>query len=57
MDDPETYRRYARECQRLATLMSEEHRNTLREIAEAWLTLAREAEAVAKGHSPGEGQV
>ncbi len=56
MDDPETYRRYARECQRLATLMSEEHRNTLREIAEAWLTLAREAEAVAKGHSPGEGQ-
>jgi hypothetical protein len=49
MEDAETYRRYARECERLATLMSEEHRNSLREIAEAWLTLARQAEAV--GHS------
>jgi len=44
MNDPATYRRYAEECQRLARTMPQEHRRTLLEIAEAWLTLARESE-------------
>jgi hypothetical protein len=44
MHDPATYRRYARECQRLAKTMAEENRGTLLEIAEAWLALAEEAE-------------
>jgi hypothetical protein len=53
MDDPATYRKYAAECHRLATIMPEEHRSTLREIAEAWLALAREAEHLAPvNHSP-----
>ena len=44
MRDPATYRRYAEECVRLASIMPEEHRRTLLEIAEAWSKLANEAE-------------
>jgi len=44
MRDPATYRRYAEECCRLASIMPEEHRGTLLEIAEAWSKLAEEAE-------------
>jgi hypothetical protein len=44
MRDPATYRRYAEECRRLASIMPEEHRRTLMEIAEAWSKLAEEAE-------------
>ena len=44
MRDPATYRRYAQECRRLASIMPEEHRGTLLEIAEAWSRLAEEAE-------------
>lgn len=44
MDDPATYRRYAEECQRLAKTATEESRRKPLEIADAWLTLAQEAE-------------
>ena len=44
MHDPAIYRRYAKECQRLAMTMPEEHRKTLLEIAEAWIKLAQENE-------------
>ena len=44
MRDPATYRRYAEECHRLASIMPDEHRGTLLEIAEAWSKLAEEAE-------------
>ena len=44
MRDPATYRRYAEECRRLASIMPEEYRGTLLEIAEAWSKLAEEAE-------------
>jgi hypothetical protein len=44
MHDPAIYRRYAKECQRLAMTMPEEHRKTLLEIAEAWIKLAQESE-------------
>ena len=44
MHDPAIYRRYAKECQRLAVTMAEEHRKTLLEIAEAWIKLAQENE-------------
>jgi hypothetical protein len=44
MHDPATYRKYADECRRLARTLSEHHRHTLLEIAEAWLRLAEEAE-------------
>jgi phytoene/squalene synthetase len=42
--DPETYRRYAKECQHLATTMPEEHRVTLLAMAEFWIELAQKAE-------------
>jgi hypothetical protein len=41
-DDPETYRRYAEECQRLAKTMSEEHGRILVEMAKAWIELAQD---------------
>jgi hypothetical protein len=44
MRNPATYRRYAEECPRLASIMPEEHRRTLLEIAEAWAKLAEESE-------------
>jgi len=44
MSDSEIYRRYALECQRLATTMSEEHRETLLRLAEAWIKAAEEAQ-------------
>ena len=44
MREPATYRRYAEECRRLASIMPEEHRRTLLEIAEAWSKLANDAE-------------
>ena len=43
MREPATYRRYAEECHRLASIMPDEHRGTLLEIAEAWSKLADEA--------------
>jgi phytoene/squalene synthetase len=42
--DPETYRRYAEECQQLAKTMSDEHRLTLLAIADSWIELAQRAE-------------
>jgi hypothetical protein len=42
--DPETYRRYAEECQQLANTMSDEHRLTLLAMAKAWIELAQKAE-------------
>jgi hypothetical protein len=49
MRDPATYRRYAEECRRLASIMPEENRRTLLEIAEAWSKLAEEAESQPAG--------
>jgi phytoene/squalene synthetase len=42
--EPETYRRYAEECQLLAKTMPNEHRRTLLAMAESWMELAQEAE-------------
>lgn len=42
--DPETYRRYAKECQHLAKTMPDEHRVALLEMAELWIELAQRAE-------------
>jgi phytoene/squalene synthetase len=42
--DPETYRRYAKECQQLAKTMPDEHRPTLLAMAEFWIELAHRAE-------------
>ena len=44
MSDPETYRRYANDCRRIAENMSASDKQTLSEIAEAWEARAREAE-------------
>jgi hypothetical protein len=44
MDDPTEYRRFAEDCQRLAATKSGEERRLLLEMAEAWLSLAQEAE-------------
>jgi hypothetical protein len=44
MHDPAIYRRYAKECQRLAMTMPEENSKNLLEIAEAWIKLAQESE-------------
>jgi hypothetical protein len=44
MGDPETYRRYSEECQRLAKEMAQEHRATLLRLAKAWITVAEDAE-------------
>ena len=50
-NDPETYRRYAEECQRLATRMtSDEHKRILVTMAEAWIALAQEGER-SKSHA------
>ena len=45
MIDPETYRKYAEECLRLATTAPENERRLLLEHAGVWLKLAEEAEA------------
>jgi len=45
MDDPETYKKYAAECKRLAKTMSPPDQKVMLEIAEAWLECARTAEA------------
>lgn len=44
LSDSAKYRKYAEECRRLAKLMRPEHRETLIEIAEAWLRCAKVAE-------------
>jgi hypothetical protein len=44
MTDPATYRKYAEECQRLATTAPENDRRLLMEHAGVWLQLAEEAE-------------
>jgi hypothetical protein len=38
------YRLFAEQCRQLARTMSEQHRETLLTIAEAWETCAREAD-------------
>jgi hypothetical protein len=44
--DPEAYRQYAEECQRIAKLMpDEEHRRTLLAMAASWMELAKEVES------------
>jgi phytoene/squalene synthetase len=43
--DPETYRRYAKECQHLAKTMPDEHRPTLLTMAEFWIELAQRADS------------
>ena len=42
--DPETYRRYAEECQQLAQTMPDEHRLILLAMAKSWIELAQMAE-------------
>jgi phytoene/squalene synthetase len=42
--DPETYRRFAEECQQLAKTMPDEHRPTLLAMADSWTELAQRAE-------------
>jgi hypothetical protein len=42
-DDPETYQRYAEECQKLAKMMPIEHRPTLLAMAQCWIELAHKA--------------
>jgi hypothetical protein len=42
--DPETYRRYADECQQLAKTMADEHRLILLAMAKSWTELAQIAE-------------
>jgi hypothetical protein len=49
MDDPETYKRYAAECKRLAKAMSPPDRKVMLEIAQAWVECARTAEARKSG--------
>jgi hypothetical protein len=44
MSDPETYRRYAKDCLRIAEKMSASDKQTLLKISEAWEARAREAE-------------
>jgi hypothetical protein len=44
MSDASKYKQYALDCERIAQTMTEEHRNSLLKIAEAWRDLAREAE-------------
>ena len=48
MRDPEIFRKYAEECERLATKMPQ-HKTTLLEMAEAWLACANAADAQANG--------
>jgi hypothetical protein len=45
MDDPDRYRKYAAECKRMAQTMSPSDRQVMLEVAEAWLTCAKNAEA------------
>jgi hypothetical protein len=42
--DPETYRRYAEECQQLAKTMPDEHRLVLLDMAKSWIELAQMVE-------------
>ena len=54
MSDPETYRRYASDCRRIAAKMSAGDKQTLLEIAEAWEARARrEAEQKHKRSTSG----
>src|SRR2546428_4126527 len=43
MRDPTTFRKYADECRRLASVMPE-HKDTLLQMAEAWVACAKAAE-------------
>jgi hypothetical protein len=43
MRDPEEFRKYAEECRRLA-LSLPQHKETLLEMAKAWIAVAEEAE-------------
>jgi hypothetical protein len=51
MTDSATYRKFAEECQRLATTAPQNDRNILLEHAAAWLKLAEEAEKSASKKS------
>jgi hypothetical protein len=44
MRDTAVYLKFAEECAALATAAAPEHRSVLLEMAQAWRTLAREAE-------------
>jgi hypothetical protein len=44
MDDPDRYKKYAAECKRMAQTMPPADRKVMLEIAEAWLTCAKNAE-------------
>ena len=48
MRDPRIFRKYAEECERLATKMPQ-HKTTLLEMAEAWLACANAADAQTNG--------
>jgi hypothetical protein len=48
MRDPKTFRKYAEECQRLAARMPQ-HKQTLLEMADAWLACAKAAESPTNG--------
>jgi hypothetical protein len=53
MRSPDEYRKYARECERIAREGPEENRKVLLEIAAAWRRCAEDAERqVAKRYDP-----
>jgi hypothetical protein len=58
MRDSTKFRKYADECRRLARTMPE-HKQTLLEMAEVWMTCAKQAEKSEKGKTtaskPGNG--
>jgi len=53
MRDPRIFRKYAEECERLATKMPQ-HKTTLLEMAEAWLACANAADAQSNGSHQAE---
>jgi hypothetical protein len=59
MQNPSEYRRYAKECERIARAGAPEHRAVLLDIAKAWRTCAEEAERLertkAKARGDGDG--
>ena len=52
MLDPQTYRRYAAECVRIASKMDAKDKKTLLEIAKAWEARAQEAERTTRVSVP-----